>query len=276
VVAAWNGLAVAALADAGALLDRPDWVAAAEKAADLLVRVHVTRADGSLRLARTSRDGLVGTAPGVLEDYADVAEGLLALYQAKGDPRRVTLAGELLDEVLRRFGDGAGGFFDTAVDQTDDVLGRIRRPREVADGPAPSGQAGAAGALLTFAALTGSHPHREAAERALTEPLLIAARHPRAAGWALAVAEALLDGPREVAVVGPADDRRTLALALTARRSTAPGLVIAVGTHSDVGPVALLADRSMLDDRPAAYVCRQFVCDRPTTDPDELAAQLRR
>ncbi|PVU83940.1 N-acylglucosamine 2-epimerase [Cellulomonas sp. WB94] len=277
VVAAWNGLAVAALADAGDLFGRSDWVAAAAAAADLLLDVHVRRDGPVLRLARTSRDGVVGSAPGVLEDYADLAEGVLALYRATGDPRWLEHAGELLEEVLGRFGDGAGGCYDTAVDETDPVLGRIRRPRDPADGPTPSGQAAAAGALLTFAALSGSHRHREAAERALTEPLALAARYPRAAGWALAVAEAVLDGPREVAVVGPAGDAGTDALRRVAVLATAPGAVLATGPVAASGRAArvgLLQGRPMVDGRPTAYVCRGFVCDRPTTDPDELAALL--
>jgi uncharacterized protein YyaL (SSP411 family) len=277
VVAAWNGLAVAALADAGDLSGRPDWVEAAAAAADLLLSVHVRRDGPVLRLARTSRDGVVGSAPGVLEDYADLAEGVLALYRATGEPRWVEHAGELLEEVLGRFDDGVGGFYDTAVDETDPVLLRIRRPRDPADGPTPSGQAAAAGALLTFAALTGSHRHREAAERALREPLALAERYPRAAGWALAVAEAVLDGPREVAVVGPAGDAGTEALRRVAVLATAPGAVLATGSavaSDGAAGVALLRGRRMLEGRPTAYVCRGFVCDRPTTDPDELAALL--
>lgn len=283
VVAAWNGLAIAALAEAGVLLERADWVRAATEAAELLVRVHVSSAPGtgSVRVARTSRDGSVGTAPGVLEDYADVAEGFLALFGATGDQRWVDRAGGLLDAVLDRFGDGLGGFFDTADDETDAVLARIRRPRDPADGPVPSGQAAAAGALLTYSALTGSLRHREAAEQAMTEPLLLAERYPRAAGWALAVAEAVLDGPREVAVVGPPDDPRTRALLRAAVSSSAPGAVLALGEvvraeQADVPLVGLLADRPMIEGRPTAYVCRGFVCDRPTTDPQELAAQLAR
>ena len=280
VVAAWNGLVVAALADAGDLLARPDWVDAAVTAAELLLRVHVRRDGPVVRLARTSRDGVVGTAPGVLEDYAGLAEGMLALYRATGEPRWVAHAGELLEEVLGRFGDGAGGFYDTASDETDAVLHRIRRPRDPADGPTPSGQAAAAGALLTYAALTGSIRHREAAERALAEPLVLAERYPRAAGWALAVAEAVLDGPREVAVVGPVGEAETEALRRVAVLATAPGAVLATGpAMSPDGAareptVALLRDRPLLEGHPTAYVCRGFVCDRPTTDPDELAALL--
>lgn len=309
VVSAWNGLVIAALAEAGALLDRPDWVDAAVGAATLLTDLHVrTDADPGavvpLRLVRASRDGVAGAAAGVLEDYADVADGLLALAAVTGEARWVRSAGGLLETVLDRFPDGEGGFFDTADDETDPVLARLRRPHDPADGPTPSGQAAAAGALLTYAALTGSTRHREAAERALAEPLRIAVQHPRAAGWALAVAEALLDGPREVAVVGPPDDDATRALHRVALRSPAPGLVVAVGPPAgppagpptagpptagppaagppspaadgpDVAPaLPLLRDRPLVDGRPAAYVCRGFVCDRPTTSPADLAAAL--
>nr|WP_297427793.1 thioredoxin domain-containing protein [uncultured Actinotalea sp.] len=275
VVAGWNGLAIAALAEAGALLDRPDWVDAARDAARLLLDLHVVPGP-HVRLARTSRDGVVGTAPGVLEDYAHLADGLLTLTQVTGETAWAAHAQALLDSVLARFGDGAGGFFDTAEDETDDVLLHIRRPRDVGDGPTPAGQSAAAGALLTSAALTGSSAHRAAAEAALAEPAAVGVRIPRAAGWALAVAEALLDGPREVAVVGPADDERTRALLAEARRTAAPGAVVVAGAPGgDPGPVALLADRPLVDGAPAAYVCRGFVCERPVTDPATLRAQLR-
>ncbi|MBC7292244.1 MAG: thioredoxin domain-containing protein [Actinotalea sp.] len=275
VVAGWNGLTIAALAEAGALLDRPDWVDAARDAARLLLDLHVV-AGPHARLARTSRDGVVGTAPGVLEDYAHVADGLLTLTQVTGETAWAGPAQALLGSVLARFADGSGGLFDTAEDETDDVLAHIRRPRDIGDGPTPAGQSAAAGALLTSAALTGSGEHRAAAEAALAEPAAVGARVPRAAGWALAVAEALLDGPREVAVVGPADDERTRALLAEARRSGAPGAVVVGGEPgTDPGVVALLADRPLVDGGPAAYVCRGFVCERPATDPATLRAQLR-
>lgn len=275
VVTAWNGLAVAALAEAGALLERDDVLDAAVGAAELLVTTHLrTAADGSARLVRASRDGRPGSAPGVLEDYADVAEGLLALVGVTGDPRWADHAGSILETVLTHFADTGGGLFDTADDETDPVVGRLRRPRDPADGPTPSGTAAAAGALLTYGALTGSLRHREAAEAALGDPLRLAARHPLAAGWALAVAEALVDGPREVAVVGPRDDPATLALHREALRSGAPGVVVALGDGGPAAELPLLRDRGLVDGRPAAYVCRGFVCDRPTTDPDELVRQL--
>ncbi|HJU96719.1 MAG TPA: thioredoxin domain-containing protein, partial [Jiangellaceae bacterium] len=163
VVTAWNGLAVAALAEAGSLLEEPSWVAAAAACADLLVRVHL---GDHGRLVRTSRDGRPGRHPGVLEDYADAAEGFLALLSATGDPVWLSFAEQVLDVVLVRFA-ADGDFFDTADDQTDRRLAGIRRPQDPTDNATPSGRAAAAGALLTFAALTGSTVHREAAERAL-------------------------------------------------------------------------------------------------------------
>ena len=273
VVAAWNGLAIAALAETGALLDRPDLVAAATGAADLVLRLHVV--DGRLR--RVSRDGAVGTPDGVLEDYADLAEGLLTLVAVDGDPRWLRHAGALLDTVLERFADGSGGFYDTADDRDDVALSALRRQQDPTDNATPAGWSAAAGALLTYAAYTGSSPHREAAEDALGVYGRLA-DHARFAGWGLAVAEALADGPREVAVVGPAGDPATRAMHQTALRGTAPGVAVAVGDPDAVAAehaVPLLADRPLVDGRPTAYVCRHFVCSAPTTDVDALAAQLR-
>jgi uncharacterized protein YyaL (SSP411 family) len=270
VVAAWNGLAIAALAEAGALLERPEWLQAALGAGRLLVSVHL---DGD-RLVRTSRDGAAGRSAGVLEDYADVAEGLLALYSVTGDEAWLGYAGVLLDVVLGHFGDGAGGFFDTADDTTDPRLAAVRRPQDPTDGPVPAGAPAAAGALLTYAALTGSSEHRAAAEGALGVVGLLAGQHPQATGWGLAVAEALADGPREVAVLGPVGEDATRSLRRTALLGTAPGAVLAVGDPAEEPGVALLRDRPLVGGQATAYVCRHFVCDRPTTDPAELARAL--
>jgi uncharacterized protein len=271
VVTAWNGLAVAALAEAGALLDRPALVDAATVTAELLSSLHLV--DGRLR--RVSRDGVVGEHPGVLEDYADLAEGLLALVAVTGDAERLRLAGEVLDVVLTRFPDGEGGFHDTADDRADPRLASMRRPQDPTDNATPSGQAAAAGALLTYAAYTASDRHREAAERALAVYAPLAAGHARFAGWGLAVAEALADGPREVAVVGRRDDPATAVLHRAALLGTAPGAAVVVGDPDDRAEgVPLLADRPLRDGAPTAYVCRHFVCDAPTTDPRELAAAL--
>ncbi|WP_328769022.1 thioredoxin domain-containing protein [Streptomyces sp. NBC_00286] len=267
VVAAWNGLAIAALAETGAYFDRPDLVEAALGAADLLVRLHL---DERARLARTSKDGQVGANAGVLEDYADVAEGFLALASVTGEGVWLEFAGFLLDHVLTRFVDEeSGALYDTAADAEQ----LIRRPQDPTDSATPSGWSAAAGALLSYAAQTGAEPHRTAAERALGVVKALGPRAPRFIGWGLATAEALLDGPREVAVVGPADSPATKDLHRTALLATAPGAVVAAGTPgSDELP--LLADRPLVEGEPAAYVCRHFTCDAPVTDVGSLREKL--
>jgi uncharacterized protein len=273
VVAAWNGLAIAALAEAGVLLDRRDLVDAARTAGELLWRVH-TDEDG--RIARVSRAGAVGAHAGVLDDYACVAEGYLVLLGVTGDAVWLTRAGTLLEHVLRRFGDGRGGFYDTA----DDAEQLVRRPQDPTDNATPSGQSAAAGALLTYAAVTGSSSHREAAEAALGATRALSAKAPRFAGWGLAVAEAVLAGPAEVAVVGAGGDPGRAALHRTAWESPAAGAAIVVGEPDGQGAsddvVPLLRERPLVDGAAAAYVCRGFVCDRPVTDPAALREALRR
>ncbi|MEU6469007.1 thioredoxin domain-containing protein [Streptomyces massasporeus] len=268
VVAAWNGLAIAALAETGAFFDRPDLVEAAVAAADLLVRLHL---DEQARLTRTSKDGHAGANAGVLEDYADVAEGFLALASVTGEGVWLEFAVFLLDHVLARFTDPeSGSLYDTAADAER----LIRRPQDPTDNAAPSGWTAAANALLSYAAHTGSEPHRTAAERALGVVKALGPRVPRFIGWGLAAAEAVLDGPREIAVVGPAlDDEGTRTLHRTALLGTAPGAVVAVGAPgSDEFP--LLVDRPLVGGEPAAYVCRNFTCDAPTTEPDRLRTVL--
>jgi uncharacterized protein YyaL (SSP411 family) len=255
VVAAWNGLAIAALADCGLLFDRPDLIAAAGRCAELLADVHVEEVDGEQRLRRVSRDGVAGQPVGVLEDYADVAEGLLTLHQANGERRWLDLSGDLLRAAVRHFPDGEGGFFDTA----DDAERLVRRPRDPTDNATPSGLSALAGALTSYAALTADTGLRETAERAVGTLAAVVARYPRFAGWAAAVGEAQLAGPLEVAVVDAPE------LAAVARRATSPGAVVVTG-----------GDSPLLADRPAgaAYVCRGFVCDAPTRDAAVLGERL--
>jgi uncharacterized protein YyaL (SSP411 family) len=285
VVAAWNGLAVSALAECGLLFARPDFTGAARDAAALLAAIHL--ADG--RLVRTSRDGTAGTTAGALEDYACTAEGFLTLSGVTGQARWMELAGQLLEVALVSFGDGHGGFFDTAAD--DEPL--IFRPADPADNATPSGTFAVAGALLSYSALAGSARHREAAGAALGVLPGIAVRYPRAAGAGLAVAEAWLAGPAEVAVVGSLQDARTRALHQTALHAAPPGAVLALGDGTmpadsepaDSGPagsgaagsgagVPLLAGRGLVNGAPAAYVCRQFTCQAPVTTPEQLREAL--
>jgi uncharacterized protein YyaL (SSP411 family) len=279
VVAAWNGLAVAALAEVGVLFDRTDFIDAAAAAARLLIDVHLV--DGRLR--RVSRDGVAGQPAGVLEDYADVAEGLLVLAQVTASRVLLDQAGVLLDACLAHFADGSGGFFDTA----EDAETLVRRPQNLTDDATPAGQSALAQALLTYAALTGSTTHRAAAEAALGATRVLGSTYPRAVGWGLAAAAALLAGPAEIAIVGAGSGggaasgalARTLGVMTDLERaawmSTSPGAVIAVAQSS--GPPAwapLLEDRGAIDGLPTAYVCRQFVCLRPVTTVGDLAAAL--
>ncbi|MFB9907256.1 thioredoxin domain-containing protein [Allokutzneria oryzae] len=268
VVTAWNGMAIAALADAGTALNRPQWIEAATSAADLLLRRHMVEG----RLLRSSRNGVAGAAAGVLEDYGCLADGLLALYQATTTPKWLHTATFLLDTALEHFGDPdeAGVFYDTA----DDAEKLVRRPSDVSDNASPCGSSSLAGALLTASALAGADRaarYRDAAEHAIARAGLLAARAPRFAGWWLAVAEARQRGPLQVAVVGEAGDERRQELARAALAALPGGALLLVG-EPDEAP--LLADRPLVDGAPAAYVCRGYVCDRPVTSIDEVVSAL--
>jgi uncharacterized protein YyaL (SSP411 family) len=222
------------------------------------------------RLLRVSRDGVAGAHAGVLEDYGAVASGFLSLACATGDGVWVERAGQLLDVVLERFAAEDGGFHDTA----DDAEALLARPRDPSDNAYPSGHSAALHALLSYAALTGSGPHRDAAERALLVSRKLADSSPRFAGWSLAAAQTALDGPVEVAVVGPAGAERD-ALEHAARRHAPLGSVV-VAAEPGASTIPLMADRDLVDGRPAAYVCRHLVCQRPVTSVEELVAQLAR
>ena len=204
---------------------------------------------------------------GVADDHGNLAEGLLALHQATGEPSWLSAAGELLDTALAHFADGRGGFYDTA----DDAEQLFTRPGSAGDNAEPSGQSALAGALLTYSALTGSTRHREAADAAVASAAVLATENPRFAGWTLAVAEAIVAGPLQVAVAGEGPQARKLLE--VARSSTSPGLVTAHG-RPDAPGIPLLADRPLVGGRAAAYLCRGFVCDRPVTTPEELTSAL--
>ena len=272
VVAAWNGMAIGALAEAGVLFGRPDLVAAASDAAELLAAVHIS--ESTWRIARTSRDGSAGPSAGLLEDYACVASGLLALYGVTGMARWASVAGSLLETVLAAFGDGSGGFYDTAQDGERLIF----RPADPADGATPSGAFAAADALLSYGALTGGSRYTDAAVEALRVLPPIAARYPRAGGLGLSVAEAALSGPAEIAIIGPGDDPRTADLLRAALHLAPPGAVFAQGSGAEgaeAAEIPLLTGRGLVLGAPAAYVCRNFTCQAPATTPAALRAALR-
>ncbi|MQA11287.1 MAG: DUF255 domain-containing protein [Pseudonocardiaceae bacterium] len=271
VIASWNGLAITALAEAGVALGRPQWIDAAVDAAELLLAKHMV----GDRLRRGSRDGVVGAAAGVLEDYGCVAEALLALHQATAQPRWLGLARQLLDIGLERFGnhDAAGAFYDTA----DDAEALAARPADPGDNASPSGASALTNALLTASALAGDSSggrYREAAELALSRAGALIARVPRFAGHWLTAAEAMLAGPVQVAVVGAVDDPARAELLSTAAEGARAGAVVLAG-EPDTPDVPLLADRPLVDGRPAAYVCRGYVCDRPVGTVAELREAMQ-
>ncbi|MFG1817120.1 thioredoxin domain-containing protein [Kribbella sp. NPDC049174] len=259
VVAAWNGLAITALARAGVILDRPEYVEAAEQAARLVRDVHI---DDTGRLHRTSRDGAVGTAHGVLEDYAAYAQGCLTLLGVTGNIEWFETAQRLLDRTLEQFV-ADGSYFDTAAD----AEALVWRPQDPTDNASPSGVSLAAEAFTTLASLTGSVRYETAAEQALQASATIAARAPRFAGRALAVAETVASGPLEIAIVGASPELTRTALAAapwgTAIVHGAPGLA-----------VPLMEGRGLVDDRPAAYVCQKFTCRLPVVLPEDLRRAL--
>src|SRR6478735_3429932 len=256
VVAAWNGLAISGLCRAGRLLDRPTYVRDAGVVGHLLWRVHMV--DGRLR--RVSRDGVVGSPAGVLEDHGCVAAGFLDLLQVTGDPVWLERSRVVLDAALEHFAATDGGLYDTA----DDAESLVARPRDPSDNASPSGLSSMVHALSTYAAITGSGRHRDAAEAALASVAVLAEQAPRFAGWSLAAAQAMLDGPVEVAVVGDASEERD-ALERRARRH--PGAVVVVADGPD-DAIPLLVGRDGVAGRPTAYVCRGFVCERPVTTLD--------
>jgi uncharacterized protein YyaL (SSP411 family) len=262
VVASWNGLAVTALAEHGALTGDRRSTQAAVDLADVLAGRHLV--DGRLR--RASRDGVVGEPAGVLEDYGCVAEAFLAVHQLTADGRWLDLARQLLDVALAHFGTGDGGFYDTA----DDAERLVTRPADPTDNATPSGSSSICAALVGYAALSGETTYREAADAALEKVAPLIGSHPRFAGYAATVAEAALAGPYEIAIATNDPDDPLLA---AARRHAPPGTVIVAGEPDRPG-VPLLADRPLRDARPTAYVCRGFVCDRPIVDQAELIARL--
>jgi uncharacterized protein YyaL (SSP411 family) len=268
-LAAWNGLAIAAFAEAGRLLAQDRYTAAAVRAAETIVG-GLLAADGSL--GRSWKDGrAVGS--GVLEDYAHLAEGLLALYETTFDERWFTIARGLADRILDRFEDPAGGFFDTAIDHER----LITRPKDPQDNAVPSGGAMAATVLLRMAAWTGEGRYREAAERAIGTVAGYVARYPTGFAQWLAAATFATADVVEVAVVGDPAEAATRELLAPVWSAWRPFQVLAAAPGAEaVSALPLLMDRVALDGRATAYVCRAFVCQLPVTTPEALAEQIGR
>jgi hypothetical protein len=260
VVAAWNGLAITGLARAGVVLAKPEYVEAAVAAAELVREVHLDQAG---ILHRTSRDGVVGSAHGVLEDYAAYAQACLTLLGVTGDSSWLELAQGLLDRVLEQFvADGI--FYDTAADAETLVW----RPQDATDNASPSGVSLAAEAFTTLASVTGSARYEGAAQQALQMSAAIAARAPRFAGRALAVAETIASGPLEIAIVGESTE-----LIRVAVKESPWGTAVASGLPGSGVP--LLEGRGLVGGEPAAFVCRRFSCRLPVVRPQDLRDELK-
>ena len=252
-IAAWNGLALAALAEAGRRLEREDYLDAARGLGEFLLGPLSTE-DG--RLHRTFRGEAKGT--GYLEDYADVAHGLLELHKATGDLRWLEEANRLARLALDLFADEErGGFFLAAADAEQ----LVARKKDLEDQPTPAGNSMLAFVLLQLARIYGDDELEKRAFgvfRLIREAL---SRVPLAFGHALSALDLHFSLPREVAIIGPPDSD----VARAALRGFDPNAVVAFGPTEDV---PLLKGKDFVDGMPAVYVCERFVCQAPVTDPE--------
>lgn len=265
VLAAWNGLAIRAFSEAGAVLGRDDYLSQARAAARFVLGEMRDRRTG--RLSRVWAKGRRG-GPGFLEDYGAMATGLFALYQATGEEEWYDEAAGITRAIPLLFRDPSGGFFATGNDA--DQL--IARPKDLMDNPSPSGNSLAAEALLTLGQYSGETECWLLAEEAVRDGAVLMEKAPSAAGSLLAVAHALDSGPREVALVGPEASRWSHEVQSLLR----VGLVLAFGDHQGSGgggAVPLLADRGEAG-KTLAYVCHRFTCDAPLDNLPALKEAL--
>ncbi len=253
-LASWNGLALAALAEAGYRLEREDWLEAARGIGKLLLG---PLSDDDGRLLRSIRDGCSSGA-GFLDDYANTAFGLLELHVATGELRWLLEARRLALLAVELFADEEhGGFFLSAADGDE----RVPRTKDQQDTPAPSGSSMLCWVLLRLARIWGEDDleRRAVSVLRLVEPGL--RRAPGAFAWALCGLDLMLSPPREIAILGHVDTP----VARTALASFQPNTVVAVGPADDV---PLLAGKDLVEGKPAVYVCERFVCRAPVTDPE--------
>ncbi|GAA4752739.1 thioredoxin domain-containing protein [Gordonia alkaliphila] len=262
VVLAWNALAITALAEAGATLDRPAWIERAAQIADTLWALH--RVDGDLR--RVSLGGRVGAPQAALDDHAAFVTALLTLHQVTGDLRWRENALTLLDAAIDRFADpdAPGAYFDAPPGAL------ITRPRDPVDGATPAGASLLAEALLTASLLAPDEGeaarYATLCDQSLARAGLILEKMPRSAGHWLAVALARLAGPWQVAVAQ--SDSSDGELAAQVRRVVPGGTVVVAGARDSL---PLLQDRGPVDGADAAYLCRGTVCGLPVTSANDLS-----
>ena len=265
VLTAWNGLTLIALAEAARATQNEEYLVAAQTQANFLLGNLL--ADG--KLLRSWRDGKAQYTA-YLEDHAALGLGLLALYQSDFDPRWYREAVRQADELLEAFADPEGGFFDTRHDHEQ----LIARPKSIQDSPTPSGNTLAATLLLTLGAYEGAARFIEPAESALRAMALTASQHPSTfAGWLNAIDFAI--GPQlQLAIAGSPSDARFNELLSRFNSEYIPNLIVAGGEPGADDQPTLMAERSMRDDRPTAYLCQGFACQLPTSDTEELSRQM--
>jgi len=262
VVTAWNALAIAAFAEAGAALQRDDYIATARTCAEFLL--DALTVDGVLH--RTWLDGQA-KVPAFLEDTALLADALLTLYESSAEPRYFAAALRLARDVVERFREPDGRYYDTSRDAERLIV----RPRTVDDNPVTAGQSAAAAAFVRIAAFTGDERWRDRAAEIVTPLAALLPRAPVAFAGLSRALELWVGPVKEIAIAGDVrgGDTRALAAAVTTRFD--PLRVLAWGQPDGV---PLLQDRPLVAGRAAAYVCERFVCAAPVSDADELAAAL--
>jgi hypothetical protein len=266
VLASWNGLMVRAVAEGARAFGRDDWHAVALRSGEFLAREMVREA----RVFRTWKDGRAHI-PGFLEDHAGVALGFLSLYELTFDPSWLARARSLGDAMVASFWDDAtNAFFDTAHDHER----LITRPREVTDNATPSGTSLAVELLLRLAELSRDADLRRRATWMLETLAAPLAQHGAAFGHLLGAADLAIHGATEVAVVGDPSAADFRALTAEVARQYLPALVMAGGAAGEGAGVALLEDRVAREGRATGYVCRQYLCSEPTSDPKRLASLL--
>jgi uncharacterized protein YyaL (SSP411 family) len=259
-IASWNALMISALAEAGAVLERPDYLEAAARCAGFVLD-DMRGPDG--RLLRTYKDG-AAKLNGYLEDHAYMLEALISLYDASFDPRWFTAAREIADFTIAHFADDErGGFFETA----DYHERLVARRKDLEDNPIPAGNSSAAYGLLRLALLTGDYGYERRALGVLRLLHEIAPQHPQAFAHLLQAIDFHLAPVKEVALVG----EDVAPLERVVRSRFRPHVVLAGGAPDGV---PLLDGRTPVDGQAAAYVCERFACKRPVTEPEELEALL--
>lgn len=269
VLTAWNGLMLAAFAEAGRVLERPDYTAVAEENA---VFLYDTMRGENGRLRRTWKAGHAAKYNAYLEDYAYLADGLLALYQTTFARRWFAWAHELAELMVSQFRDEAhGGFFDTSADHEE----LLHRPKDIQDNATPSANAMAARVLLHVSLYTGNGRYWDIAAQATAALHEAMSRYPTGFAHWLGNSAFMLSQPQEVAIAGRMGEPGAEALRRAAFAAYRPDLLVALGTEEDGETIPLLRERPLRQGKATAYVCRRFVCQQPVTTPDELALILK-